>query len=62
MERKDILDNLSAKEAIAILAEDLKKFAEWEYANQPKVPGTDAYFRHRRNSLLFAASYLEKSL
>jgi hypothetical protein len=62
MQRTDIVDTISARTAIITLAEDLKKFAHYEYENQPKVPGTDAYFRHRRDALLFAAEFIEKAL
>jgi hypothetical protein len=62
MKRQEIIDTISAREAIMVLVEDLKKYAQWEYENQPKVPGTDTYFRHRRDAIKFAAEYIEKAL
>jgi hypothetical protein len=62
MQRNDIIDTLTPRQAVLTLVADLKKYAKFEYENQPKTPGTDAYFRHRRDAILFAAEYMEKSL
>jgi hypothetical protein len=62
MNRKDIIDTLTPRQAVLALVADLKKYAEYEYETQAKVPGTDSYFRNRRDALLFAAEYMEKAL
>jgi hypothetical protein len=62
MQRNDIIDTLTPRQAVLTLVADLKKYAQFEYENQPKVPGTGAYFKHRRDALLFAAEYMEKAL
>lgn len=61
-ERTAFVDTISATTAIKTLVEDLRKYAEWEFSQEPETYGQDAYRRHRRDSLLFAADYIEKSL
>jgi hypothetical protein len=61
MQRTDILDTKSARDAIEILIADLRKYAEWEFA-QTDSPAPEAIKENRRQSLLFAASYIEKAL
>ena len=61
MQRTDILDTKSARDAIEILIADLRKYAEWEFA-QTDSPASDSIKQNRRQSLLFAASYIEKAL
>jgi hypothetical protein len=60
--RKDYVDNIETREAIKALAEDLRKFANWEYSKEPTALGQAAYRRHRRDTLLFAADYIETAL
>lgn len=58
----DIVDNMDTREAILELVKDLRKYANWEYEQDPKVLGQAAYKRNRRDSILFAADYIEKAL
>jgi hypothetical protein len=60
--RTEFVDTISATTAIKALAEDLRKYAKWEYDNRPDLAGVELQHRHRRDSLLFAADYIEKSL
>jgi hypothetical protein len=59
---KQFVDTISATTAIKALAEDLRKYANWEFELPSEVGGQEAYKRNRRDSLLFAADYIEKSL
>jgi hypothetical protein len=59
---KQFVDTISATTAIKALAEDLRKYAKWEYELPSEVAGQNAYKLNRRDSLLFAADYIEKSL
>ena len=61
MKRQDILDTKSAREAIEILVADLRKYAEWEFS-QTDSPASEAIKENRKQSLLFAASYIEQAL
>lgn len=58
----EFVNTLEATEAIKALAEDLRKFALWEYAQPSDALGQETYKRNRKDSLLFAADYIEKSL
>jgi hypothetical protein len=59
---KQFVDTISATTAIKALAEDLRKYANWEYELPTEALGQQAFKRNRRDSLLFAADYIEKSL
>lgn len=61
-QRTDIVDTISARTAIEALVADLRKYAEWEFDQEPLTAGQNAYRRNRRDSLLFAADYIEKAL
>jgi hypothetical protein len=61
MKRTDILDTKSARDAIEILVADLRKYAEWEFA-QTDSPESETLRENRKQSILFAASYIEKAL
>jgi hypothetical protein len=58
----EFIDTIQTTEAIKALVEDLRKFANWEYEQETEALGQSAYKRNRRDSLLFAADYIEKSL
>jgi hypothetical protein len=61
MNRTDILDTKSARDAIEILVADLRKYAEWEFS-QTDSPASEAIKENRKQSLLFAANYIEQAL
>ena len=61
MKRTDILDTKSARDAIEILIADLRKYADWEFA-QTDSTESDTLRENRKQSILFAASYIEQAL
>ena len=61
-QRTDIVTELDTREAILALAKDLRAFAQYEYETRPDIAGIDLQRKHRRDSLLFAADYIEKAL
>lgn len=61
-QRNDILTELDTREAILALAKDLRAYANYEYDNRPAIVGVDLQRKHRLDSLLFAADYIERSL
>ena len=61
MKRTDILDTKSARDAIEILIADLRKYAEWEFT-QTDSTESDTLRENRKQSILFAASYIEQAL
>ena len=60
--REDYVTAMDTREAILALAKDLRAYAKFEYDNRPESAGVELQRRHRRDSLLFAADYIEKSL
>jgi hypothetical protein len=58
----EFIDTIPTTEAIKALVEDLRKYANWEYEQETEALGQNAYKRNRRDSLLFAADYIEKAL
>jgi hypothetical protein len=62
MKRTDIVDTVSARDAITILVADLRKYANFEFGQTASVLGSTAKQEARRKALLFAADFIEKAL
>jgi hypothetical protein len=60
--REDYVTAMDTREAILALAKDLRAYAQFEYDNRPDTAVIELQRRNRRDSLLFAAEYIEKSL
>ena len=59
--RSDYLDTISARDALKTVADDLRKFAEFEYKEKNKI-GHEKAAAHRLRTLQFAADYIEANL
>lgn len=60
--RKDYITEMDTREAILAIAKDLRAYAEFEHESD-QATITEKYARlNRKESLLFAADYIEKSL
>jgi len=59
--KKDIVSDMDTREAIKLIADDLRNFAEFEFAESNKV-GHEKYWQHRLKTLRFAAEYIENQL
>jgi len=62
MQRTDIVDTVTARDAILVLVSDLRKYADWEFSQTASVLGATDKQVTRKDSLLFAADFIEKAL